>query len=512
MQKIIKIISGLSLFILSSSIAWAVESQLPGMMTNFQSSATQINTKLFAPALITASAALSLQWIATHWKEIFSGDISSMFAKTVGVISWFGFSVFLLNNSSLLSDMFSGYLNFAGVLSGIGVDGFSPGNIISNGILIIGKTNDAFSVAADSSWWEMGDNMVAALMLSFANIFTFIAFLMISLSVFVAQMEFWVLFSVAPLAFALIPLSAFRDQGIAPIKGLISLGLRLIILGVIVSVTKTMTTTLVSQLEAGLPKGTAMYEPIWYYLAGMAGCAMMAMSAGKIASSIASGSASFSGTDAIKGGMQMATTAAAGAAVATAGVAAVGAATNAASKGAIGAASGAGRAVGAMSARGNLGISPAGGGGAPVIGGPLPTASGASGQALNSKSAGPSSGASAPSTSGDASTAGIGGGDSGSNNKGATPAASSGEGSSATSASPASSGGAQSAKVSGSSDSAAPGNASTAGIGGGNPTAPKEPSNGPSGMSKMGDAIHRAAESNAQDNQAVAVTINTRGD
>lgn len=445
----------------------------PGMMANFKSATSAINSQLVAPALATASAALILQWVATHWKDVFTGDISNTLAKSVGVISWYGFAVFLINHQSEFGSYFDKYTALAGSLSNLNSVQFSPGGLIDNAVGLVKASNVAFSKASDTHWWQVGDNMFAALLLAFANIFTFLSFLVIALSVFVAQLEFWMMFSVAPLAFALIPLAAFRDQGIAPIKGLMSLGLRIVILGVVVSIANKLTNDLINLFNAGLPSGDSIYDPVWYYLAGMAACAMMALSAGKIASSIASGSASFSGSDAIQGGMKMATTAAMGAAAVTGAAALAGKIEKSGAAGAMG--HSAGKGMGNLLSGGPspLGVSPSGSQlGGSLNEGPPPLSGGSSG--------GPSSG-----------------------NAPAMSLASGGGGSS---------GGAPS------------GDASSAGIsGGGAPSGgaaleqkvanmEKSMGKGPSNWDKLKGASRSAAEANAADQHQVGVQINTRGE
>ena len=396
-----------------------------GIMTDFEGVAKEIHTQLITPALGTACAAVTLQWILAYFKEIFNGDATSSLAKAIGLVAWFGATVFLIRDGALLTDAFTGYLGFGSSLSGISASDFSPAALIGKGVDMIEGINKAFETAANAqslSLPNIAANLGAALMMWFANAFTFIAFLVIALSLFVAQLEFWVMFSVAPLAFALIPLSAFRDQGMAPIKGMISLGLRIVILGLVVAVTMKLTTKLSSRF-ASLPSDVNIMRPVWYYLAGMAGCAMMSISAGKIAAAIASGSASFSGADAIRGGMQMA----AMAATAAAGVLAVtkmgGSALGMAEK--FGGPAGhlAGNLAGkGLSAAQNflsgekMGVSPAGGGeggdGGASFGGPAVESRPSPGiDASPASSAATSADSSAPSSaSGDASTAGIGGG------------------------------------------------------------------------------------------------------
>lgn len=297
-----------------------------GVICQFKAATNRINQQLIQPAIATACAAVLLQWVLSYWKDLFKADISDMLLKAAGIITWFGATVILITNVDRMSTMFTDYLKLAGSLSSLSTTQFSPGGVIDKTLDAISATNKAFNGASPGGFLDVASNMFAALMLIFANIFTFMAGLVVALSLFVAILEFWIMFAVAPLAFGLIPLSAFRDQGFAPIKGLISLGLRVLILGVVVSVFSSLTDVVIQAMNSKQSVGDAptLMGAVWYYLAGMAGCAMMALSAGKIASSIASGSASFSGADAIRGGMQLTSTAAAGAGAVVAGKALLG--------------------------------------------------------------------------------------------------------------------------------------------------------------------------------------------
>lgn len=491
MKNLLRIGSMLMLYLFASSV-WAQTTstspdQTQDLLDQFKQISQNINADLVKPALITASAALMLQWVASHWKELFSADLTSLLVKGVGVISWFGGSVWLLQNQALLSGMFTQYLNLAGKISGIGDStGFDPGDIMSQCVVLIENINTAFNKAAGFTVnpLEIGANMVLAFMLLFSNILTFLCFLVVALSVFVAQAEFWLMFSVAPLAFALIPLSAFRDQGIAPIKGLMSLGLRLIILGVIVKITGGLTDNLSAMLLNNPGSKAHFFAPFWYYFAGMAATAIMAFSAGKIASSIASGSASFSGADAVKGGMQLAATAGAGAAV---GAAIGGAVSSAATKGAGVAADGiksAASAMGKMMGGGanNLGVSNAGpsAGGPGKIGGPLPKDPSIAAEKAFNAGQGQSPSMNGPTPSSGAS----GNSPGGANKSGAGPTANS-------------SGIAMDAGISG-----APSDEKS--------SAQDRQSN--KGGSSLMDHLGKAAEHTSQDNHAVSVSINTRGE
>lgn len=336
------------LLLLMSASAIAAD-QVAGLMEQFETATTNVNKSLIKTALMTAGAAVSLQWIASHWKEIFNNDLSSLFAKTIGCISWFGFSVYLINHQDMLSDAFNSYMKLATKVAGSAAGetvSLAPGDILWDGISIMLKTNWAiqkanFTGATSEYSGAIGEisktlqnlnpfgAIVVTLMMLFADIFMFVCYIVIAASVFMARVEFWLMFSVAPLAISLISLQALRDQGIAPLKGLISVGLRLVILGVITGVTNAYSKNLIVLLDKGLPADEYLFVPVWSFMGGLCICAIVAGYAGKIASSIASGSASFSGADVIGGAGKIAATAAVGtaavAAVATGGGAAIGA-------------------------------------------------------------------------------------------------------------------------------------------------------------------------------------------
>ena len=279
----------------------------------FEETARKISENLVKTALKTCFAALALQWVLTYWKEIFSGDMTSHIAKAVGLISWAMGAVFLIEHTDILSDGFSGYLKLAGSLAGLSADDFNAGVVLAIGKKMITSVHGAIWDASGTSITQIGLMITATIQMILVDLVIIISFGILALTLFVANLEFWMMFAVAPLAFGLIPLSTFRDQGMAPIKGALSLGLRIIILGVCIAVAKAQAAAAISAITTeGIRTGDTPLLACYDYLAGIFGCAIMSISAGKIASAIASGSASFSGSDAIRAGM----TAAAGVGIA----------------------------------------------------------------------------------------------------------------------------------------------------------------------------------------------------
>lgn len=307
-RKYLKYVLGLAAMC-AAGLAFGAPPNIDNVVDNFKQAGTLVNAQLVKPALATAVAALTLQWVLTHFKDVFNGDLANSLAKSVGLISWFGVTVWAINHQEVLMNSFAQYLTLAAKVSGVPGDVFTPWAIIKELKAVLDATYSAVWASNGNSAYAIGENLVAAVVLGICWIIMIMAFFVMALSLFIAMCEFYLMFAVAPLAFGLIPLSAFRDQGMAPIKGFMSMGLRILILAVIVSVAKTLSDGIIASLNAGLAGTGSLLSQMIEYLAGVSACAVMAFSAGKLASSIASGSASFSGSDAMRGAMQMATTA-----------------------------------------------------------------------------------------------------------------------------------------------------------------------------------------------------------
>jgi hypothetical protein len=289
------------------------------------------------------------------------------------------------------------------------------------------------------------------------------AMFVLALSVFMVQLEFWMMFAVAPLIFGLLPLSAFRDQGMAPLKGVMAMGLRIILLGTTIGVAKLATDSMVAKIsDPNLPPLNLMGPDMTQLYFVIVGVAAMAISSGKIAASIASGSASFSGSDAIRTGTTIVQTATAGAALGAAAARTVAAPAMAGAK-AVGEAV---KSMGSqLASRGRAKVTPVGG---PTGGS---TAFGEFGGSLNQPRPSPFS-------SGSAGTA--------SPSSAATPV--------------------QQPRGT----NTPTGNTNTAGIGGSTSALERQ---GPSALQRIGDAASRAAEHHAtQDQGSVSIAMNTRGD
>ena len=161
-----------------------------------------------------------------------------------------------------------------------------------------------------------------------------LSFFLIALATAIATLEFYLILAAAPIAFAMGGLDALKQSSIAPLQTMLSIGYRLIILGVIVGVMNGQLMTWHTSFKAVTASNMT---PIWVVVFGCMLGAVAAFSAGKIAGALASGQSNISGNEAMFAGLQMMQTIATSMTAAAAAGQMLGGAADAASKGAAGA-------------------------------------------------------------------------------------------------------------------------------------------------------------------------------
>ncbi|CAB3730423.1 hypothetical protein LMG1866_04588 [Achromobacter ruhlandii] len=410
-----------------SHTASAVDDVFPAMAAQMQQSASNVANQLVPYALRLLGVLFLIQFALRNYKTAFSvDDPKQLLAKLVFPMLWLGFLMYLIGNSySLLNAIFSSFLALGRIASG-GVD-LQPGNIMWNGIALQNNMVIAYNEATGAS-----DGLLNAfkyffpsMMLSVACLAILLSFFMIALAVAIATLEFFLILAAAPIAFAMGGLEALKQSSIAPLQTMLSIGYRLIILGVIVGV---MNDQLVPWSNNFKTVTASNLAPIWIVVFGCLLGAVASFSAGKIAGALASGQSNISGNEAMFAGLQMMQTIATTMTAAASAGQLAGGVADAASKGAGGA--------GAAAGRGFANLSDALGGGSGSIssaGNGANNSSGAGGQGraagMNSADAaqsvlGPMGGdpVGASDQAGDASDAGVSGGSASSEaGGGATP-------------------------------------------------------------------------------------------
>jgi type IV secretion system protein TrbL len=354
-------------------------------------------------AILWLSSLVGLQFIITNFALIKSGaDIENVFGKLIGSLAWFSFCFYMLTNGPDFLDSVG-----TGIMNKFFKDVPSPGSIIASTLGLCATLLTAIGVT--------GTSVVGTGNSAIANVLVACMFIIFSIGMYMAikimmiSLELGLVVMLSPLSFSFLGLNALKDQGIAPLKSLISLVYRTILLGVICSAFKEVSDTASTQLLAvtwgdPLTWGKGL-KSIMSMLCAYPVIAYLAYKSDSIASSLASGSTSMGPGD-------VASAAAAGAAA--------GAAIGAGSTSVVGAAAKGPQAMGDVikgmmsggsvanaSSRGAGGQSPAGD--APRRGASLSTQG--AGQGAGAASAGsgsPSAGGSSGTSAGTA-TQGVGG-------------------------------------------------------------------------------------------------------
>lgn len=371
----------------------------------------------------TCVAAASIQLALSFRKEILKGsDIQQNLHVLLTVAIWFGGAIWLLKpaQQQQLLSWFDGYVQYAAQLSG--AEGtFDAWGMVLRGVGLISTLNKAFFAALDkANMLEVVQSILPAMMLLVTDIIILVIFVGLAINIFMCTIEMYFILALAPFLFALIPLSAFREQGLAPIRGILTLGMRIILIGIIAGLCTSVASE-TAEAYNGLEDMTLFFDALW-----LPDCMLMMLAAAglysnKIAANIMSGSSSLSGSDAVS-------SVSAGAGAASSAVNMASGATSAAlggTKSLIKGAMGAANAIGSMSDKlssvgigaGDTGKS-SGGGESSSSGAPKGVGHSASGTPMgatvptpspSAQAAAAQSGGGNTSTAGNASTAGVSG-------------------------------------------------------------------------------------------------------
>lgn len=283
------------------------------LISNMAITATALSSK----AMIWLGAFAFVQFVITNLGLLKSGaDIEAVVGKLIGSLLWIGFCTYVLKNGP-------------DFISGVGEEFFSiPGltlPTVGTILLNTGKTAatlGALAIPVGVVSNTLGMFMVYLILATIA-IGCFFAF-----KIFMLQLELGLVVMLSPLSFSFLGINALKDQGIAPFKSLISLGYRVILIGVILSgftiVDNSMKETLSSLSTASIVGGVgAVMESLFTAFGSYLLIAYLLYKSDSIAASLAGGSTSM-GTADVASAAAMG--AAAGAVVASGGAAAAGAA------------------------------------------------------------------------------------------------------------------------------------------------------------------------------------------
>ena len=177
--------------------------------------------KIMPMAISWLGAFMGLQFVLTNIGVLKSGgDLEAVWAKLMGSILWFGFCWYLLQNGPDFIDAVGGGIleKFAGFPK--------PGWIITTTLLLC--TPFLAAIAA------VGIVNTGLSLVILSAMFTVLGVgMMLALKIMMLTIELGLIVMLSPLSFSLLGLNALKGQGIAPLKSLLSLVYRIVLLSVI---------------------------------------------------------------------------------------------------------------------------------------------------------------------------------------------------------------------------------------------------------------------------------------
>lgn len=233
---------------------------------------------------------LTLQFVLTNYKLLPSLDLDAVFAKFIGSMTWAMACIYIMTNGpAFINNVANQFLDLAGISLP------TPGSILTATVGITASIlGFAVPVGAASSvsgnWLEH-----LAWLVLFAGGY-------LSVKIFMLQLEIGLVVMLSPLSFSMLGLNALRDQGIAPLKALISLVYRIVIatliLAAFTAVSSVVSTIIKNTSTVDIITGLADFGKLILSAVALYGLMVGALyKSDSIAASLSSGSTSMGAGD-----------------------------------------------------------------------------------------------------------------------------------------------------------------------------------------------------------------------
>lgn len=287
------------------------------------SMAVAAGDSILPKAILWLSSLMALQFVITNFGLIKSGaDLEAVMGKLIGSFAWFGVCFYLLfNGPDFIDAVGHDLLNtFAPNLPG-------PGTIIASTLGICTTLLGAIAVTGTSVVGTGNSSIANVLIIVLLTVFSIGMYM--AIKVLMISLELALVVLLSPLSFSLLGMNALKDQGIAPLKSLISLAYRVILLGIFCAAFAEVANYAGFQLKAVRWSDPSQWgnalEVILAAISAYPVLAYFVYKSDSIAATLSSGSTNMGTGDVASAA---AAGAAAGAAIATGGAAAVAGATH----------------------------------------------------------------------------------------------------------------------------------------------------------------------------------------
>ena len=198
-----------------------------------------------------------------------------------------------LNGPDFIKNVSSFFLQKATGYAGIGFDPLAP---IDTGLVVSGSLLEQLN---STKGVLQSFNPFPSIMLGAVSIVILAASAVIAFKVLMIFIETKIVIALSPVAFSMMGLNALRDQGFTPLKYLIAMAYRVLILGAVLAAMVSFSDALIEEFKL-LPVSSdpSVWPPIWAAAMGYSLLAALAWKADSIATMLASGSSQMSTGDA----------------------------------------------------------------------------------------------------------------------------------------------------------------------------------------------------------------------
>lgn len=247
----------------------------------------------FAIGYLSLFILLQFLWTNIHVLTD-GGDLTGFLKKFSGSMIWFTMCFFIFKEGPDFLKTVSSYLiNKASGTSGVVFDPTAPidkGMVIASSLL---KSLDSTQSVLASL------NPFPSIMLGIVSLVILAVSALLAFKILMVFMETKIVIALSPLSFSLLGLNAFKDQGLAPFKYLVSLAFRAMIYGAILATMFKFSDAIQASFKS-LPSSSdaSVWPPIWAAAIGYSLLGAFALRADSIAVMLASGSSAMSTGDA----------------------------------------------------------------------------------------------------------------------------------------------------------------------------------------------------------------------
>lgn len=284
----------LIILLAASAPAFAVEqaSATALVQSALNTAAAAVFKDLQSWAIAWLGTLLLLQLTLTNIKHLFEhSELPAVFGKLSAGLAWGGISLYIFANGA---EFITGVSNFL-LTKASGLTGGAPFDPSYPVDLGINMASELLGALDNSQSFLDKLNPFPAMMMGLASIGILVVCAIIGYKIFMIYIETKIVIALSPLSFALLGFDAFREQGFAPFKYLISLAYRVLIMAAILAAMISVSKVIVASFKT-LPAVTdpSVWPPIFAAVIAMGMLGAFAHRSDSIAAMLSSGTSNMS--------------------------------------------------------------------------------------------------------------------------------------------------------------------------------------------------------------------------